>query len=133
MDQDISDVSLDKLQHYWSAFFSGLTVKILDKRLDIPTAMDKLDIQWRTRKDTGRLQWLATDLLDLIMKKYIPKDAYCVIGIINMDLFPKPQWTFVFGCSRIKRRTGIFSFARYDPNFANLKTPEKLLTDYKRK
>jgi len=23
----------------------------------------------------------------------------------------------VFGCSRIRRRTGIFSFARYDPEF----------------
>ena len=49
-----------------------------------------------------------------------------------MDLYPKPNWTFVFGWSRIKKRVGIFSFARYDPNFENHTNPEVSLEDYKR-
>jgi len=32
-------------------------------------------------------------------------------------LYPKPNWTFVFGCARVRKRTGVFSFARYDPEF----------------
>jgi len=122
MDDDIPEEVLIKLQKYWSAFFYGMEVKIIDKRIDIPSLVEDLGISWRIRKDTGKIQYLATDLLDLLMNEYLAKDAYWVIGIINKDLYPKPSWTFVFGCSRIKRRTGVFSFARYiklihDPNF----------------
>lgn len=117
MDDDIPAYALEKLQKYWSAFFWGMEVKIMDVSVDIPSNVEELGINSRIRKDTKKIQYLATDLLDLLMHHYLPDDAYWVIGIINKDLYPKPNWTFVFGCSRIKKRTGIFSFARYDPNF----------------
>ncbi|CAI2362309.1 unnamed protein product [Moneuplotes crassus] len=117
MDDDIPEDALEKLQMYCSAFFEGLTVKIMEEKIDVPSNVDQLGITSRIRKDTKKIQYLATDLLDLLMNEHLPDDAYCVIGIINKDLYPKPNWTFVFGCSRIRKRTGIFSFARYDPNF----------------
>ena len=33
------------------------------------------------------------------------------------DLYPRDEWNFVFGLASIKDRTGVFSFARYDPRF----------------
>ena len=112
MDRDITDECLEKLKIYWSVFFSQIEVKILDQELDI-TRSRKYNITTRTSRETGQIQYLATDILDLIQDYYLPDDAYCVIGIINQDLYPKPGWNFVFGCSRLKHRTGIFSFARY--------------------
>jgi archaemetzincin len=117
MDHDITDTCLIPLQKYWSAFFGNMEVKIMDKTIDIPSNADNLRITSRIRKDTGKIQYLASDLMDIIQARYLPKDAYWVIGILNKDLYPKPNWSFVFGCSRIRKRTGVFSFARYDPVF----------------
>jgi len=53
----------------------------------------------------------------LIEKDFLPDDAYCVIGLLNKDLYPRKGWNFVFGMSRIHHRSGVFSLARYDPTF----------------
>jgi len=58
MDSDISENSLEKLKKYWSAFFSGLEVRMLETQLDVPSYMDELKINCRAREDTGRVQWL---------------------------------------------------------------------------
>lgn len=36
------------------------------------------------------------DLLRFLMKKK-PKDAFCIVGITMIDLYPKESWNFVFG------------------------------------
>ena len=33
------------------------------------------------------------------------------------DLYPDPEWNFVFGEASLNERVGILSFARYDPKF----------------
>jgi len=33
------------------------------------------------------------------------------------DLYPNEAWNFVFGQASLKNRTGVYSFARYDPLF----------------
>ncbi len=47
----------------------------------------------------------------------MPADAYCMITVTLDDLYPKPEWNFVFGQASLSDRTGVFSFKRYDPNF----------------
>ena len=116
MDQEITDECLDRLKDYCGIFFNQIEVKIMGEDLDIPRQKDEYPVTSRTSRETKKIQLLATDILDLIESKFLPDDAYCVIGIINQDLYPKPGWNFVFGCSRLKRRTGIFSFARYSWN-----------------
>lgn len=36
------------------------------------------------------------DLL-AFLKKRKPKDAFCIVGITMIDLYPKDSWNFVFG------------------------------------
>ena len=36
-----------------------------------------------------------------------------MMGVTMTDLYPSPDWNFVFGMARIKNRVGVFSFARY--------------------
>lgn len=31
------------------------------------------------------------------LKKEKPKDAFCIVGITMIDLYPKDSWNFVFG------------------------------------
>ena len=53
----------------------------------------------------------------MLEEKFLPDDAYCLIGLMNMDLYPRKGWNFVFGISRLVRRVGVFSLARYAPKF----------------
>ena len=61
-------------------------------------------------------QYLASEILREA-KRWIPDDAYCMICVTNYDLYPKEDWNFVFGLASLRDRTGVFSFARYDPTF----------------
>jgi archaemetzincin len=40
-----------------------------------------------------------------------------MICVLNYDVYNKESWNFVFGLASLKARTGVFSFARYDPTF----------------
>ncbi len=79
----------------------------------------------RTNPGTERLQWLTGDLLREL-KLLLPPDAYCMLGITMTDLYPDPKWNFVFGQATLTERVGVYSFARFDPNFwGDQRTPEK--------
>merc|ERR1712093_902716 len=60
----------------------------------------------------GQVQLLTGDIHDQL-KKLKPKDAFCIVGYIMIDLYPRKEWNFVFGQARSDIGTGIFSFARY--------------------
>ena len=117
MDSDLTEEILQALKSYCQIFFLGLKVEILDQAIDVPKYADRLNIEQRYRKDTGKIQYNATNLLDLIEENFLPDDAYCLIGLMNQDLYPRKGWTFVFGISRLVRRCGVFSLARHDPHF----------------
>lgn len=70
----------------------------------------------RKNPHSGNIQFLTGDILDA-MKRKVPKDAFCVIGVTMQDLYPDPSWNFVFGQASLKERVGIFSLARYDDAF----------------
>ncbi len=60
------------------------------------------------------------DRILLYLMKRVPAHAYCMLGITMTDLYPDPMWNFVFGYATYKERVGIFSFARYSPQFYNV-------------
>ncbi|XP_058026400.1 archaemetzincin-2 isoform X3 [Ahaetulla prasina] len=107
-----TDVYLKWLRDYCEAFYYGLTVRILD-----PTPVSH------------------TGYLLSYLKKKKPKDAFCIVGITVIDLYPKDSWNFVFGQASLTEGVGIFSFARYDSDFysanykGRLKTTKKLPVD----
>uniref|UniRef100_A0A4X1SSR4 Archaemetzincin-2 n=2 Tax=Sus scrofa TaxID=9823 RepID=A0A4X1SSR4_PIG len=51
------------------------------------------------------------------LKKRKPEDAFCVVGITMIDLYPRDSWNFVFGQASLTDGVGIFSFARYGRDF----------------
>lgn len=102
--------AVEKLLEFASAFF-GLETEALPM-LDL----NSVHVTRRRNPYTGQEQILTTDVLDLLRRR-LPNDAFALVGITMIDLYPDPQWNFVFGQASLRDRTGVYSFARYDPKF----------------
>jgi archaemetzincin len=61
----------------------------------------------------GQEQILASYVLDSILIKQKPKDAVIVMGITEKDLFPKPEWNYVFGLASYEDGVGVTSMYRF--------------------
>ena len=75
-----------------------------------------LDVTTRTNRGTGKMQLLAPDVLRWLTKR-VPDDAFGVVAITMVDLYPDPKWNFVFGQASFRERVAVQSFARQDPAF----------------
>ena len=88
MDDSIPEDLLQKLVKYCQIFFLGLKVEILNKEVDIPAHAEAMKLETRVRDDTNKKQFQATMILDILEKEFLPEDAYCLIGLLNQDLYP---------------------------------------------
>jgi archaemetzincin len=52
-------------------------------------------------------------VLDTLVSLPLPKDAVVGICFTKYDLYPGPDWNFVFGEAYLKHRAGVWSFNRY--------------------
>lgn len=102
--------SLSRLTDFAQAFF-GMPVAITGS-----TAITGLPIATRRNAGTQKRQLLTTDILTWLQKQK-PKDAFSIIAVTMEDLYPEESWNFVFGEASLAGGTGVFSFARYDPQF----------------
>jgi len=93
---------METLRKYLEAYFHPMPVKLAE-------VIKLSDLDSVTRRGE---QLNCTELLDDLQNR-VPKDAYIVMGVTMKDLYPGPEWNFVFGVARLKARCGVFSFARY--------------------
>lgn len=103
---------------YLGRFF-GLATELRE-----PITIDAKDLGQRHHQ--GHLQWNATDINEALRER-LPSNAYCCIGVTQVDLFPEPEWNFVFGQANLSERVGVFSLARYDDTFFGLPPSEPSL------
>ena len=104
------DALAKRWQAFAAAYFAG-EVKLLE-----PLALDAIPLTTRTNSFTGKRQILSTDVLTALTKR-LPGDAFCLLAFTMEDLYPDAEWNFVFGQASLRRRVGVFSFARHDPAF----------------
>lgn len=107
----ISEDYVKWLKGYCEAFFYGLTVKLLE-----PVSVSATRCSFRVNGHTRSLQIHAGHILKFLKKKK-PEDAFCLVGITMIDLYPRDSWNFVFGQASLTEGVGIFSFARYSSDF----------------
>jgi len=91
------------------AFYFGMKIEVL-KTMDVKT------LKVKERMNEGHLQYNASQILDRMTPR-VPSYAYCMICILNEDIYNKESWNYVFGLASTKNRIGVFSFARYMPSF----------------
>ena len=103
---DLSEIA-DLALNYLSAFYQ-LPVRLL-------TPVQPSSYGLESRKRGKEYQLLAPDLLDKLENE-LPDDAYCLIALTEIDLYPSDDWNFVFGLASIVDRVGVFSLNRYGPS-----------------
>lgn len=118
-----TDQYVEWLRDYCQAFFCGLSVKLLpavsvsetgcsfrvnssSHNLQILTGNSDIFLYpsfasrcqcFPFRHDLFVVSlWNKGDLLRYLGKRK-PKDAFCIVGITMIDLYPKDSWNFVFG------------------------------------
>jgi archaemetzincin len=104
--QPLGTFELGPLKEFTEAFF--MMPVVLRPPLDLTTA----PITSRANPSTGQRQLLTTDILTFL-RRQLPSDAFCMLGITMTDLYPDPAWNFVFGQAALHDRVGVYSFARY--------------------
>jgi archaemetzincin len=105
--QPLGTFDLGPLKEFSEAFF--MMPVVVRPPLDLASAR----ITSRSNPYSGQRQLLTTDIL-AFLKRQLPADAYCMLGITMIDLYPDPQWNFVFGQAALRDRVGVYSFARYE-------------------
>ena len=110
---DFSDEAsppLDDLRAFAAAFFQ-LEVKVLPAYVP-----HDLEFEPRQNRHSGQRQVWTKGIMDFL-KTRLPADAYCLLGLTMTDLYPQRSWNYVFGQASLAERVGVYSFARYDPEF----------------
>ncbi|MFB9079518.1 Zn-dependent protease [Flavobacterium procerum] len=57
-------------------------------------------------------QFLAGFILDSVLKKERPQNGIALMALTEKDLYPKPEWTFVFGLASYRDKIGVSSIYR---------------------
>jgi archaemetzincin len=109
---------LQKLQQFAESFFS-VPVQTL-----APSGISRRRITTRSNPYTRQPQLLTRDILGHL-RQILPTNGFCIVGITMRDLYPAPSWNFVFGEASLDDRVGVFSFARYDPQFYGIETRDR--------
>lgn len=60
----------------------------------------------------GQEQFLAGYILDSVLKKEKPLNKIALMGLTEVDLYPKPEWNFVFGLASYTQKVGVSSIYR---------------------
>lgn len=119
----VSDPFLAELLEYAEIFFFGLPIKMLPR---VPVeSLNATTRMLEVARGVKRKQ-LQTKEIFLFLHHMLPRDAYCVLAITMLDLYPDRRWNFVFGQASTRDRIGVFSFARNHPDFFTVDKPVSL-------
>lgn len=103
-------VYLASIRKFTATFF-GLETDVLPE-----VAPSVVNARARINGQTGQKQLRADDIVKFL-KRELPADAFCVLGITTEDLYPGPSWNYVSGYASYWGRAGIYSFFRFTAGF----------------
>ena len=118
--QNMDQQFLNNCLLYCQSFFYPMQVKIINI-----ASLESLHIESRINEYTKKIQYNAGEINSKI-SKFVPNDAHCVVSILLDDLYPKKEWSFVFGLASYAKRVGVFIFARFNPSFFDEPEPDNV-------
>jgi archaemetzincin len=92
--------------------------------------MDAPGTRGRVHRDLVRpadadRQYRTGSFLRDVLPRQLPPTAVALLGITMADLYPGPDWNFVFGQADLQARVGVYSLLRLGPEFRGAeRTPE---------
>jgi archaemetzincin len=112
---------IGKMRQVMTAFFA-LPVE-LAPALPLPK-------KGQRKRSEGARSWTQHHtrvLLDEVLAPRLPKQAVVYVGVTLEDLYPEPSWNFVFGQATLEARVGVYSLARFFPEFwGNPRSPQAM-------
>ena len=101
--------SLDLLAEFSQCYF------VMPVQLLPPVFQPKSRFAPRQNPYSSLKYQVHADSILAYLLNHIPDDAFCILGITNIDLYPDPAWNYIFGCASWSDRVGVFSLARLGP------------------
>lgn len=92
----------------YTGYFFGLKTILLEPISADAFPRDKK----RTFLETEQLD--ASYIISTILPKQIPGDGIVIMGLTARDLYPKPDWNYVFGLASYSKRTAVTSMYRFE-------------------
>ncbi|KAG5854533.1 hypothetical protein ANANG_G00038820 [Anguilla anguilla] len=97
---------LDDLKSYLEAFFLGFPV------MSLPSiSTSSMKCRFRQNELSCKVQ-LHTDSILRHLQQLKPIDAFCMLGLTFIDLYPCDTWNYTFGKSACELGVGVCSFSR---------------------
>ncbi len=85
------------------------------KAILLPTETDSLvNRKYKRTRQDGNTQILAGYVLDSLVLNKFPKDGLACMAFTQKDLYPKPEWNFVFGLAYYSRGCAVSSIYRLE-------------------
>jgi archaemetzincin len=111
---------LESLREYAEVFFQLPTRIASNVALPSPetNSLGRILPEAERHGNTDR-QFDAAKIIDKILLRKIPDDAVVYIGITMEDLYA-PNMNYLFGLGSFDKRCGVYSLARYYPEFWNV-------------
>ncbi|GAB0155714.1 hypothetical protein CHRYSEOSP005_09760 [Chryseobacterium sp. Alg-005] len=103
---DLQKRQIGLTRDYLNAYFQ-LETKVL------PALSNSIFPKSVRRNYKGTEQILAGYVLDSVLIQRKPKDAVVFMGITEKDLFPRPEWNYVFGLASYQQGVGVTSMYRF--------------------
>lgn len=97
---------IELVREYLQLFFQ-LETKILDN-----VSNDIIPKHARRIGQEEHEQFLAGFILDSVLKKEKPKNGIGLMALTEVDLYPKPEWNYVFGLASYRDRIAVSSIYR---------------------
>ncbi|KAF2327374.1 reprolysin-like metallopeptidase [Flavobacterium daemonense] len=97
---------IELVRQYLKIFFQ-LETKILEK-----VSNDIVPDRARRIGDMEQEQFLAGYILNDVLKKEKPSGGIALMAITEKDLYPKPEWNYVFGLASYQDRIAVSSIYR---------------------
>lgn len=106
MDTNQMNIAL-KAREYLSLFYA-CEIEIIT----IPVDYSSIPKQYFRYNEKEEIQVLTDFFLKKLLVENLPKDAFAMIGCTTYDIFPDPQWNYVFGQASLNNRVGVWSMRR---------------------
>ncbi|MCM8541020.1 MAG: archaemetzincin [Lentisphaeraceae bacterium] len=99
----VLDLTIEYMQESFGLPVKKLASYSIDK---IPEDAQRKHPVWKNH------QLYTRHLMDKVLLPNRPADAVALIGFTGVDLYPDPDWNFVFGIASLRNRIGLWSIYR---------------------
>jgi archaemetzincin len=103
---DLQSIQIKLIKHYLELFYQ--------LPVDVAQGLDDsiLPNKAKRMRANNNEQLLAPFILDSILTNKKPKHSIALMALTSKDLYPKPEWNFVFGLASYTKGVGVSSIYR---------------------